>query len=866
MKQQLKQHIALILIFATIASLLTAIPATAATEEENNVLSDPWKVIAEDFDKTDGYTFAANGAITTPVIQCDWSDKMSETLIAKDPDNSENKVLQLIPTAGAKYRILPKDAAFTSKDLTSFTLSFDFYFASENTKGYNGFSLGNNGDANHVFRIWNGGIVTDSYHSCEGATSNQAKEDIIDAKTWYTAKFVRSDSSVTLQICKKNTPDTFIYNETKDYTCNAVDTTSAILLAPGSNLETADASVYFDNYRLENIASGLSCVAAQTSDVTDGKYAVRFIGTVDSEQYTKVGFHVVASYEENGEEKHRKFVLEDCTVYTSILASYGNAVYTAADLGGKYLIALSIYDIPASYGSIVFDVKATGVAVDENGGTSPVESKPVSITVNKLFVTPQMFGAVGDGVTDDTAAIQKAVQNAAANRTLLKLPEAEYYTTEPIDLDNINVQSENAKILFYGKQASVPAVDMHSNVSITGKLRIWTVDNTDVTQNHGGRSGIAFGNYNSGEGARNCYVEELEISGGVYNGNGVFITGDSSDITIDRITVIGNNHLAIATLIHWGNSDDHYPEYIDGEKTGNYLHAENADYTKHPHDIHIGQVNCHDLLNSGDGSAVYLSAAYNVTIDEIIADNIRTVMMVTGGDCGFAFAKPAEQIGGSKNVVVNKITATNVQHGGFYYVTDSSYQGIPHVYGELELGEVSITYAEGSNAGPYFDGISKLTVGQMTLKNIKKPTFYFINDCKNVSFQTLTLENCSASASDLFRIERRGEYATADVGIDGLLVQNLILKNSTYHSIFSVCATAKNVHLENLTLTGSSISGAIYYAREAVPARNNLTVGKSDYGVTIQAGESCTVVVRAYDPMAGMGETVSWNSTSAISK
>ena len=93
-----------------------------------------------------------------------------------------------------------------------------------------------------------------------------------------------------------------------------------------------------DNYRLENTTGELACVATQTSGIANGKYAIRFIGTVDSENYDKVGFDITANYVENGVAKRKRFTLEDCTVYTSILASYGNEVYNAPDLGGKYLI------------------------------------------------------------------------------------------------------------------------------------------------------------------------------------------------------------------------------------------------------------------------------------------------------------------------------------------------------------------------------------------------------------------------------------------------------------------------------------------------------------------------------------------------
>lgn len=184
------------------------------------------------------------------------------------------------------------------------------------------------------------------------------------------------------------------------------------------------------------------------------------------------------------------------------------------------------------------------------------------------YLDPAIFGAVGDGKTDDIYALELAAHVASKMGKILKLPQKEYYTSRPLSLNNVAVISENAKISFYGMQASVPAVDMQTNVTIRGKLRIWTVDNTNVTKNHGGRCAMGFGDYSTGVGARNCYVEELEVSGGYYNANGILITGDSSNIEIEKINIIGADTIGRGVLIHWGNAKDHYPEYVDGKWTG----------------------------------------------------------------------------------------------------------------------------------------------------------------------------------------------------------------------------------------------------------------------------------------------------------
>jgi len=54
------------------------------------------------------------------------------------------------------------------------------------------------------------------------------------------------------------------------------------------------------------------------------------------------------------------------------------------------------------------------------------------------FITPEMFGAIGDGVTDDSVALQAMVDFAYANNTLLLQGKNLYATSKPIYVDNFS--------------------------------------------------------------------------------------------------------------------------------------------------------------------------------------------------------------------------------------------------------------------------------------------------------------------------------------------------------------------------------------------------------------------------------------------
>lgn len=89
---------------------------------------------------------------------------------------------------------------------------------------------------------------------------------------------------------------------------------------------------------------------------------------------------------------------------------------------------------------------------DESGGGT-----------SNYFVTPEMYGAKGDGVTDDTAAIQAAVDSGSP----VKSSEAVYLTTSPITIAGDNAQVNiSGTIQYTGQDAAIILSGKHLNVYI----------------------------------------------------------------------------------------------------------------------------------------------------------------------------------------------------------------------------------------------------------------------------------------------------------------------------------------------------------------------------------------------------------------
>lgn len=79
---------------------------------------------------------------------------------------------------------------------------------------------------------------------------------------------------------------------------------------------------------------------------------------------------------------------------------------------------------------------------------SPLFWEPLAFNVQNYFVSPEMFGAVGNGVADDTAAVQACL--SASSKTKVFRPGATYLVTARLDMlaqQNTRVYAHGARIL-----------------------------------------------------------------------------------------------------------------------------------------------------------------------------------------------------------------------------------------------------------------------------------------------------------------------------------------------------------------------------------------------------------------------------------
>jgi polygalacturonase len=267
----------------------------------------------------------------------------------------------------------------------------------------------------------------------------------------------------------------------------------------------------------------------------------------------------------------------------------------------------------------------------------------------RQFVSVKDFGAVGDGVTNDTTAITNALAylSSVDGGVLLFGRGETYLLTEEMSVTN------SVEIELNGSTLNFACVGAKRLLAVDGsnvQVRNGTISNTVGSTGFEGtyQTPIVVGQYTVLAGVSNVVLENLTISTVLAQGNGIAIFGDSHDITIQNITYPDSDKIGIPVLAHWS---------FDGGPTGPYLGE-----TTHPHNITIDNIRCGDLTYDAGGgtfgtSVVFLSAVYNINVSNVYVKSIPhgKICTVYAGDWGFQFGTALEQALGSTGISINNL-------------------------------------------------------------------------------------------------------------------------------------------------------------------------------------------------------------------
>ena len=489
--------------------------------------------------------------------------------------------------------------------------------------------------------------------------------------------------------------------------------------------------------------------------------------------------------------------------------------------------------------------------------------------VDGMKVTPQHFGAYGDGKQNDTVPVQRAIQYATDFNLEIRLPEGEYRTMTTITLEGLTVRSENAKISYYGKEFNRPAIDILGDVNIYGTFHVNAAEmyapesNTAPYHTHGNRCGVAFGSYDTGVGAHNCYIQDLVICGaGMKGGNGILITGDSSNLTFDKVTVPeGHNGVNVPFMIHWGNYLEHHPHNFDPDDHNGYAHEEGAGVTTHPHDITIGVIESY-----ADNSALYISAGYNITANEVYSYNAEHAINIVHGDVGFLYASEEEKAHGMKNIYVKKVVGTNLSGWGAYIECADGFENDPNLNAVVKIDSMELSGSNSNDGnGIAIYGVKDLQIGSLTMKRFKKSALQLGYGNKSIVMDTVTIERCTSNTittvittehdpnqSVVIKTLNVSDGGTAAgtfaylPDTSGLKIGTLNLNKVYMDSLLQVYANTKNIRIDKLNLTQIPMPpAALVNAKEAITADNNISIGAvtGGEGIATTTGKSCDVQI-----------------------
>ncbi|MFW6509403.1 hypothetical protein [Acinetobacter baumannii] len=306
---------------------------------------------------------------------------------------------------------------------------------------------------------------------------------------------------------------------------------------------------------------------------------------------------------------------------TEVTSRLGRTYWTLATI--NYLISqgqLKISDLQAA-----IDIAAAAGA-GANGWTDLLIATLGGQTqraLNMRFCSPMFFGAAGDGVADDSAAIQQADNFSIANNATVLIDRD--YVAKNLELGG-RYLSTGGKIISVINGKTENVVVAKSGLKMDG-LRF----KTKITgQDGGGNFGyvIRIGNYRQEQDGSslihdfnlNNLVFDEDPSG--YRGACIEILGNVYDGSVTNITHNGNFYVFIA---HWaGDVDLSNP------------HGSMITYSWHPHDIIIDNLkhNCNSDYSSYanlDYSYVF-SAPYNIDARRLNSDKANCTLWITPGD------------------------------------------------------------------------------------------------------------------------------------------------------------------------------------------------------------------------------------------
>lgn len=308
--------------------------------------------------------------------------------------------------------------------------------------------------------------------------------------------------------------------------------------------------------------------------------------------------------------------------------------------------------------------------------------------LNSKVVTPEMFGAVGNGTTDDfipvsnsfiyTSSVGGGIVNCTSGKNY-RIALNSSLTNRGLTLNTGVTLNLNNSQISLECTGYVYGIRPSSNTAILGPGTVKTTLSTGLTNGFGGDGavwhapialGAAYGDGGTFASPSqfltitNWRIERVTVDSVRNNGQGGLIHGfgGMSQGTVKNNIIPDNSTIAIAIGFDW------YPLGLDD----NDLTGSKAAYlagtagSLHPHDIviesnTIGAMTMPYYLGPFGSHGIRLSGCYDIKVsNNTIESTTYCGIFSTGGDLSFEFAPPHIRILACKNMLIENNAMSNI--------------------------------------------------------------------------------------------------------------------------------------------------------------------------------------------------------------